>query len=158
MTTLRTAQMLSAMENEDWPAVRAYMQTILDIDPRNRRSPEPEADYSRKPPLEYAPPPVQYVVNQQDEDEDFWEVDHQHPMPALHALNEDDWGAVENYQPVINNIKNEDDWGYQPVKNNQIIINNNNNVAVENDWGDWAGEDQGAAVISPPPSPDFQQN
>jgi hypothetical protein len=53
-------------------------------------------------------------------------------MPALHALNlEDDWGVVDNYQPVINNI-NEDDWGYQPVHNNQIIINNNNNaVAVE---------------------------
>jgi hypothetical protein len=99
---------------------------------------------------------VQY--DQQDENEDdFWEVDHQHPMPALHALNlEDDWGVVDNFQPVINH-NNEDDWGYQPVGNNPIIINNNNNaVAVENDWGDWAGE--GAAVIAPPPSPDFQQH
>jgi hypothetical protein len=102
---------------------------------------------------EYAPPPVQ-----DENEDDFWEVDHQHPMPALHALDlEDDWGVVDNYQPVINNINNEDDWGYQPVHNNPIIINNNNNaVAVENDWGDWAGE--GAAVIAPPPSPDFQQH
>jgi hypothetical protein len=148
--------MLAAMENEDWPAVRQYMQIILDIDPRNRRSSEQEVDYSRMPPLEYAPLPVQY--DQQDENEDdFWEVDHQHPMPALHALNlEDDWGVVDNFQPVINH-NNEDDWGYQPVGNNPIIINNNNNaVAVENDWGDWAGE--GAAVIAPPPSPDFQQH
>ena len=115
VTTLRTSQMLAAMENEDWSAVRQYMQTILDIDPRNRRSSEQEVDYSRMPPLEYAPPPVQ------DENEDFWEVDHQHPMPALHALNlEDNWGVVDNYQPVVNH-NNEDDWGYQPVDNNPII-------------------------------------
>jgi hypothetical protein len=61
LTTLRTSQTLAAMENEDWPAVRQYMQIILDIDPRNRRSSEQEVDYSRMPPLEYSPPPVQYV-------------------------------------------------------------------------------------------------
>jgi hypothetical protein len=73
LTTLRTSQTLAAMENEDWPAVRQYMQIILDIDPRNRRSSEQGVDYSRMPPLEYAPPPVQY--DQQDENEDdFWEV------------------------------------------------------------------------------------
>jgi hypothetical protein len=94
----------------------------------------------------------------QEENYDFWEVNQQNPMPALRALNlEDDLGAVDNYQPVIYN--NEDDWGYEPVDNNPIIINNNNNaVVVENDWGDWAGEGQRAAVIAPPPSPDFQQN
>ena len=129
LTTLRTSQTLAAMENEDWPAVRQYMQIILDIDPRNRRSSEQEVDYSRMPPLEYSPPPVQYVVYPQEENYDFWEVNQQNPMPALRALNlEDDLGAVDNYQPVIYN--NEDDWGYEPVDNNPIIINNNNAVVV----------------------------
>ena len=140
--------MLRAMEAEDWPAVRAYMRTILDIDPRNRRSPRGASGRlfanAEMPPLEYAPSPVQYVNEdfwQQDENEDFWEVNQQDPMPALHALNI------------------EDDWGYQPVINNEeIAINNNNNNAAEDDWGDWAGEGQGAAVIAPPPSTDFQQN
>ena len=92
---------------------------------------------------------------QADNEDDFWGVDHpqadhQHPINL-----EDDWGVVDNYQPVVNH-HNQDDWGYQPVVNNPVIINNNNNaVAVKNDWGDWAGE--GAAVIVPPPSPDFQQ-
>ena len=149
LTSLRTSQMLAAVEHEDWQAVRQHMQQILDIDPRTRRS-QQEVDYSRMPPLEYAPPPVQ-----SDNEDDFWGVDHpqadhQHPINL-----EDDWGVVDNYQPVVNH-HNQDDWGYQPVVNNPVIINNNNNaVAVENDWGDWAGE--GAAVIVPPPSPDFQQ-
>jgi hypothetical protein len=102
--------MLAAMEEENWPAVREYMRTILDIDPRNRRSPEPAVDYSRMPPLEFAPPP------QQDENEDFWEVNQHNPMPALRALNiEDDWGAVDHFQPVINNI--EDDWEWLKIIN-----------------------------------------
>ena len=150
LTSLRTSQMLAAMEHEDWQAVRQHMQQILDIDPRTRRS-QQEVDYSGMPPLEYEPPPVQ-----EDNENDFWEVDqpqadHQHPINL-----EDDWGVVDNYQPVVNHNNDWDDWGYQPVVNNPVIINNNNNaVVLDNDWGDWAGE--GAAVIAPPPSPDFQQ-
>ena len=150
LTSLRTSQMLAAMEHEDWQAVRQHMQQILDIDPRTRRS-QQEVDYSGMPPLEYEPPPVQ-----EDNENDFWEVDqpqadHQHPINL-----EDDWGVVDNYQPVVNHNNDWDDWGYQPVVNNPVIINNNNNaVVLDNDWGDLAGE--GAAVIAPPPSPDFQQ-
>ena len=49
LTSLRTSQMLAAVEHEDWQAVRQHMQQILDIDPRTRRS-QQEVDYSRMPP------------------------------------------------------------------------------------------------------------
>jgi hypothetical protein len=36
LKTLRTSQMLAAMEEENWPAVRKYMRTILDSTRRGR--------------------------------------------------------------------------------------------------------------------------
>jgi hypothetical protein len=53
LTIHYTNEMTKAIAEGDWEAVRRNMESLLDVNPRNRRFPEDE--YADMPPLEYAP-------------------------------------------------------------------------------------------------------